>query len=186
LLVVRVLEEAFRLEISGGPAALVCSCAGPYRTRHRSHRGTKGLYTAEGWPSRRSKFDFTIGYDMLDDPSHLRLPVFAWLLIGDELEGRISTRPDLSEWRARPNFCNFIYSDPECPIRNEFFRVLSRRRHVVAPGKVLNNAPPIPNGARELEDWRTQRSSTKEASVSRSHSKISSETVTSLRNSPMV
>jgi hypothetical protein len=155
--VLRVLEEAFRLEIcrdSSRSGLLMC---GPYGTKHRSHRGTKVLYSAEAWPARRGEFDFTIGYDRLDNPSHLRLPVFAWLLMGDELDGRVSTKPDLSEWRARPNFCNFIYSDPGCPVRNEFFRVLSSRRHVVAPGKVLNNAPPIPNGARELEDWRTPK-----------------------------
>jgi hypothetical protein len=155
--VLRALEDAFRFEICVDPRDADLLMCGPFGTRHRSYRGTKVFYTAETWPYRRSEFDYTIGYEMLDHPSHLRLPLFAWLLIGDELEGRVWPKPDLEEWRRRPNFCNFVYSNPGTPTRNEFFRALSRRRHVVAPGAVLNNAAPIPDGARALEDWRTPK-----------------------------
>ncbi len=41
--------------------------------------------------------------------------------------------------REKTKFCNFIYSNPKCKIRNKFFSKLSQYKKVDAAGKLFNN-----------------------------------------------
>lgn len=43
---------------------------------------------------------------------------------------------------TKKKFCNFLYSNP-VPYREEFFRELSKYKKIDAPGKSMNNHPPI-------------------------------------------
>jgi alpha(1,3/1,4) fucosyltransferase len=55
--------------------------------------------------------------------------------------------------RSKTKFCAFLYSNP-VPYREEFFRALSAYKHVDAPGRSMNNMPPIdPPGT---FDWGTK------------------------------
>jgi len=59
--------------------------------------------------------------------------------------------------KEKKNFCNFIYSQDIQP-RNEFFKKLSKYKKVDAPGRCMNNMPPIgkhdtPKESRTSEDW---------------------------------
>jgi hypothetical protein len=100
--------------------------------------------------------DFTVGFDVSDRPTHMRFPSFASHLVGHSLDNDPIERPSYEDWRKRPEFCNFIYDNDGPPVRKEFFRALSRRRPVAAPGRVCNNAPPIPGG-RWVVDWRARK-----------------------------
>ncbi|MES2446447.1 MAG: glycosyltransferase family 10 [Bacteroidota bacterium] len=46
------------------------------------------------------------------------------------------------EFAKKTKFCNFLYSNP-IPYREEFFRQLSKYKKIDAPGKSMNNMPPI-------------------------------------------
>jgi hypothetical protein len=41
--------------------------------------------------------------------------------------------------RAKTKFCNFVVSNPRCPQRNQFFRMLNRRKRVDSGGRHFNN-----------------------------------------------
>jgi hypothetical protein len=149
----RVLRRAFEVELDPAAEILVC---GPYSLRHIRHGGTKVLWTHEPWDYNRGEYDFTVSFDPLNDPTHLRFPNFAAHMIGDALEGRTWRRPNFDVWRRRPYFCNFIYANEAAAARNAFFRALSRRRHIMSPGRVYNNTMPIP-GDRSVQDWRRRK-----------------------------
>jgi alpha(1,3/1,4) fucosyltransferase len=150
----RVLAEAFNVDVDASAPIMIC---GPYGRKHVLHHRTKILWTLEPWPYKPWEFDFTVSSSRVESRTHLRLPMFAESLLADRVEGRAWSRPDYATWKARPNFCNFIYSNPESLRRNDFFHRLSARRHVTAPGQVFTNADPIPVGGREERDWRAKK-----------------------------
>jgi alpha(1,3/1,4) fucosyltransferase len=147
---VRVLGCHFALRLAGGSSVVVC---GPYGRSHVRRIATKVCWSHEAWAVNRQDFDFTVGFDVLDDPTHLRFPSFASHLLGHGLDQDFWPRPSFEVWRERPHFCNFIYDNGAPPERKEFFEALARRRHVLAPGRVCRNTTPIPGG-RWIADWR--------------------------------
>jgi hypothetical protein len=87
--------------------------------------------------------DFAISFCRnIDSPKHMRIPHWVWRLNRHGISPRnfLSIERRLSEPGER--FCAFIYSH-RVPFREEFVRVLSRRRHVDAPGVSMNNMPRI-------------------------------------------
>jgi hypothetical protein len=54
-------------------------------------------------------------------------------------------------------FCNFVYSNHACGMRNAFFSMLTRERQVDAPGRVFNNVSSERLGARTDPDWPTKK-----------------------------
>ncbi len=56
--------------------------------------------------------------------------------------------------RGKTKFCSFLYADPCCAPRNEFFDLLSRHRRVDALGLLMRMHPRRPNTwPRFREDW---------------------------------
>jgi hypothetical protein len=145
------LRQRFDVVIEPNAPIVIC---GPFGKRHVRYRKTKVLWTGEPWPYTPGDYDFTVGFEESAAPTHLRFPLFVDTLAADELDGCAWELPDYDTWRARPHFCNFIYSNADSPVRNEFFDVLSRRRHVISPSSVRNNAPAIKNGERHASNWR--------------------------------
>src|SRR5262249_45582051 len=137
--IVRLLREAFEVRVDPNADITVC---GPFGCRHVWRTGTKVLCTGESAPYLRPAYDFSIDFDLTPRPRHLRWPLFMWELLRDRQDGVRPATRTLEEWRRRPGFCNFIYSNPHGRARNEFFDVLSRCRTVTAPGPVRRNSPP--------------------------------------------
>ena len=118
---------------------------------HLLSRGTNVALSAE--PTiRDGAADWTIDWRYLERDSHTRIPVWAYEFVGraDELR----QRPDpTSDDPASRRFCNFIYSNPHCGMRNAFFSMLNRKQRVDALGSVLNNASHPLLSERMSADW---------------------------------
>ena len=59
--------------------------------------------------------------------------------------------------KEKTKFCNFLYSQ-DVPARNEFFKILNKYKKIDAPGRCMNNMPPIgnhdtPKKSRTSKDW---------------------------------
>ena len=147
---VRLLSERFELEVARRSRILVF---GPFGTDHVIHRGTKVLLFLEPGPLPRNSFDFSLSWDYPRSPRELRFPGFYTSLIAGPGAARsLRERPSQPDWSRRAHFCNFVYSNKDARVRGEFFRELSKRAFVHAPGREENNTPPLAGG-RAAEDW---------------------------------
>lgn len=88
--------------------------------------------------------DYAIGTHRLSfDNRYFRIP-FAYAHADLAL---LSTHRTVNGDMANRNFCNFIYSNQRrgagTRIRNHFFTLLSKYKHIDSPGKAMNNMPSI-------------------------------------------
>lgn len=135
----RILAERWRIEIVDEPDFLIHSCIGKARHAHRRHRGVRIYYTGENIPADWASTDWAFTFDYSDHPRHVRLPLWP-LYVDPERLVKPAETPDVEAVRRRKTrFCGFVVSNPLCPVRNEFFRRLSRYRRVDAGGKLFNN-----------------------------------------------
>ncbi|MEX2176162.1 MAG: glycosyltransferase family 10 [Pirellulaceae bacterium] len=132
----RYLRELYDLEFSDTPDVLFYSCFG---RQHRRYKCLKIYYTGENRRPDWHHCDYAITYDHLDHPDHYRLPNYAHSGYG-QLQNLVKDQVNAEELlAAKTGFCNFIYSNPNCPPRNQFFRLLSKYKRVDAGGKLFNN-----------------------------------------------
>ncbi len=70
------------------------------------------------------------------DPRKYRLPTY--YQYGDMSE--LTIRPPVEEiLKRKTKFCNFVYSNPNCKKRNDFFKKLSKYKKVDSAGRFMNN-----------------------------------------------
>ncbi len=102
------------------------------------------FFTGENIRPNFNECDFAITFDHLNNqPRHYRLPLYA--LWGDvkQLLYPVNIEDVL---KNKTNFCNFVYSNPRCKIRNNFFRKLSKYKKIDSGGRFNNNiGKPIEN-----------------------------------------
>lgn len=87
---------------------------------------------------------FTFRHDEeVNHPRHMRLPNY--ILKGSAKKLIESKKIPLSEIKKeKTKFCNFLYFH-HVPLRDEFFKKLNKYKKVDAPGKCMNNIPPLGN-----------------------------------------
>jgi alpha(1,3/1,4) fucosyltransferase len=82
--------------------------------------------------------------DEINNPRYMRLPI----MTNDYQLKNLGIPPlkkniDMNKIKKeKTRFCNFIYSQ-DVPARNDFFTRLSAQKRVDAPGRCMNNMPPI-------------------------------------------
>jgi alpha(1,3/1,4) fucosyltransferase len=84
---------------------------------------------------RDCDFSFSC-YPNSDDSRNYRLPQY--YQYGDMEELTHKPRPE-EILAKKTKFCNFIYSNPSCKKRNEFFKKLSKYKKVDSAGRFMNN-----------------------------------------------
>ena len=95
-----------------------------YGNDHKRFKGTKIFYSGE---NKRPNFDecqfaFTFDYNQLEN--HYRLPLYA---LYDGFYEITSDRINQKKQEIqKTGFCNFIYSNQNAPVRNNFFKKLSK------------------------------------------------------------
>jgi alpha(1,3/1,4) fucosyltransferase len=131
----RLLNEHYELEISEQPDFLIYSCFGQ---QFRRHNGIRIFYTGENLRPNLDDCDFAFSFDYLNDPKHMRLPYWFLRHLAFPLgtKQNFDTRAVLAE---KTRFCNFVYSNKYCVIRNRLFRKLSKYKQVDAAGRLFNN-----------------------------------------------
>lgn len=127
-----------------------------FGNRHRSFPGRKIFFTSENVLPDFNECDFAISFCHLpDEPRHFRLPQYV-VYVDDPMSLVKDARFDAVEsLRAKTKFCNFIVSNPRCPQRNRFFRMLHRRRHVDSGGRHFNNlGTPVGDKMAFIKDYK--------------------------------
>ena len=126
-----LLSEMYELEFSDDPDLLLFL---PFGTDHLKYRCRKVFITGENVRPDFGICDYAFSFDYLDDPRNYRFPLALW--------GNVQTP---SGWdpekalRSKTRFCNFVYSNPSCRIRNQLFDKLSRYKCVDSGGRYKNN-----------------------------------------------
>jgi hypothetical protein len=110
----------------------IYSCFG---ASHRTFPGCKVFVTGENWRHDFRDADFCIGFDHISDDRYLRSPLWAWYERTEEL--RRPYGENITE--EKTEFCAFVVSNPDNPMRNRIFKELSRHRHVHSAGQLFNN-----------------------------------------------
>jgi uncharacterized protein YozE (UPF0346 family) len=125
------LADLYELEFSDDPDLLIFL---PFGTEHLKYRCRKVFITGENIRPDFHICDYAFSFDYLDDPKNYRFPLALW--------GSVQTPPDWDpeqELRKKTRFCNFVYSNPSCPLRNQIFKKLSRYKKVDSGGRYKNN-----------------------------------------------
>src|ERR1700722_5442619 len=70
----KLLSERFDLELCDQPDFLIYDC---YGHEHRLHSGVRIFYCGESDIPDYRECDYSLGSSKLDDPRHLRVPLYA-------------------------------------------------------------------------------------------------------------
>ena len=127
----------FDFEVSSSPQVLLY---GPYAGEMPKGRFVRVFIGCENLRPIMSECDWAFGVEhenLVGHPRYMRLA--RW---GDDapLVQREKNWPDIL--RAKSRFCAFIYAN-RIHYREAFFRALSRYKRIDAPGRAMNNMPPI-------------------------------------------
>jgi hypothetical protein len=107
---------------------------------HRAFHGRKIFYTSENVLPDFDACDHAITFCHLpDDPRHYRLPQYVFYIDEARRLTKGAGFDAAAMLRSKTKFCNFVVSNPRCPERNRFFRMLNRRKHVDSGGRHFNN-----------------------------------------------
>lgn len=134
-----LLRKHFPLAISSEPDILFFSCFG---VRHLSYRCHKIHYIGENIRPDFRIADRTLSFDYNNDHRNLRWPNYLMYLQGfdvSQLARRKDNRVVDEIVRDKNRFCALVVSNPIAQERLEFFRLLSKYKHVDSAGSVLNN-----------------------------------------------
>lgn len=106
--------------------------------------GTKVFWTGENIRQDMSKCDFAFGFDyeeQIKNKNYTRLPLYVYYGGGKDLIKQKNYNPK-KILSSKTKFCNYIYSK-DAKERTDFFKELSKYKKIDAPGKSINNSPPI-------------------------------------------
>jgi alpha(1,3/1,4) fucosyltransferase len=106
--------------------------------------GTKVFWTGENCRIDMTKCNYAFGFDYenkIKNKKYLRLPLYTYYGAGKNLiKPKTFNTKKIS--KSKTKFCNYIYSK-DAKERVNFFCSLDKYKRVDAPGKSMNNSPPI-------------------------------------------
>lgn len=105
------------------------------KTFHR-YKCIRIFYTGENLRPDFNECDFALSFDHSKDKRNLRLPLYVLYNDYPQLLNR-NVPDDLLKHKTK--FCCFVVSNPNNPVRNEFFKLLSNYKTVDSGGSYLNN-----------------------------------------------
>jgi len=127
----QILSELYDLEFSEDPELLIFL---PFGDQHLKYRCRKLFITGENVRPNFNVCDYAFSFDYLDNARNYRFPLALW----DK-----RTRPQ--DWSAemelqkKTRFCNFVFSNPSSPLRNQLYEKLSHYKKVDSGGRYKNN-----------------------------------------------
>jgi hypothetical protein len=101
------------------------------------HNAIKILFISENVRPNYWECDFSLSFDYSsNNGKNLRYPLYVMYgFIPQLLEKKC---PD-TILANKPNFCNMVVSNSNCKVRNNFFKLLNKKKNVDSGGKYLNN-----------------------------------------------
>ena len=137
---IRLLKKKYEVEISAEPDLLFFSYFG---TEHLKYKCHKVQYLGENVSPDFRFTDYAISFDHLENPRHLRLPLYAIVIEErnylDSLLRNKNMAQEEIELHEKKGFCSFVVSNKLTRSRIDFFHKLNEYKKVDSGGKVLNN-----------------------------------------------
>ncbi len=131
-----LLRSRFPVEVTDDPDFLIYS---HNSNLHRLYTCKKIYWTSEVYAPDWRECDYAMTHHILEDPRHLRLPLYATWVKAEDL---VRKPGEVEEWLPRKTkFCCFFssYLNRKTEHRGRFFHLLSGYKRVDAGGKALNN-----------------------------------------------
>lgn len=126
-----LLSEDYDIDITDNPDLLIYSVFG---RNHLRYNCTKIFYSGENIGPNYNECDYSMCHDWIDNTRHYRLPLY---LLYDGYYDLLNKKVDDSLLERK--FCNFIVSNSESSIRNNFFNKLNNIKRVDSGGRYMNN-----------------------------------------------
>ena len=125
--------------------------------QYRLQNGVKIYWSQELYGPNWKECDYAIIPHLVEDSRAYYLPIYAFDGMADKLV-RPSVPDPVAIRSAKPHFCSLLcaYADHTTQKRQEFFRILNRRRKVDSAGPALNNTGfrvPKENRYQSKIDW---------------------------------
>ncbi len=139
-----LLKEEFDVKISSQPDYLFFSVFG---NTHRNYNCKKIFYTGENVSPPLEYCQWSFSFDYLNDSRNYRLPHY--LLYDGYYE--LMREKKIEDWMANRKFCNFVASNPNCQVRNQFVEQLSKYKKVDSGGRWMNNIGFAVSNKREFQ-----------------------------------
>lgn len=151
-----LLSERYHLVLDPvNPEILFYSYLGKKDVRKKTFHRYKCIrifYTGENLRPDFNECDFSLSFDHFDDTRNLRLPLYVLYNDFPELINR-QVSDDLLKQKTK--FCCFVVSNPNNPVRNEFFHLLSNYKTVDSGGRYLNNiGGPVEDKIQFMKDYK--------------------------------
>jgi hypothetical protein len=139
----RVLRKRYDVEINDKPDFIFYGDGGH---RHRLYTCPRIFFSGEATKPNFRECDFALTSHYLNDPRHLRLPLYVWYVKPEEL---IKTPTEPEQWlRQKKKFCAIVIRNHRARKRIDFFEHLNRHKQVDSGGAYLNNiGGPIGDGS---------------------------------------
>lgn len=137
----KFLQKHFDVVISAQPDYLFCSV---YSYNHLKFKDCiKILYTGENLVPDFNLFDYALGFHFIDfNDRYMRFPLYVLYSSNYNKTVWENTFQNFSNKELiERSFCNFVYSNSSNsdPLREKFFRELSKYKKIDSGGKYLNN-----------------------------------------------
>jgi len=123
--------------------------------RHLLACGTKLSVSAEARVAPAGSAHWYVDGRYRPEDNHLRLP--PWYSAATHQPAASVLALLLAPEPEHRRFCNFIYSNPRCVMRNAFFEALNAREHVDALGEAYRNASHPLLSIRGNDKWQTSK-----------------------------
>ncbi len=108
-----------------------------FGTEHYGYNCVKIFFTGENIRPNFQECDWALTFDYSENPRNYRLPLYAFY---EDVNKLTLPKPPIDElFKEKTKFCNFIYSNPSCKKRNEFFKKLSKYKKVDSAGRLYRN-----------------------------------------------
>lgn len=117
------------------PDFLMYSCFG---TDFLKYNCIRIYFIGESFPIYWKDCDWAFSSHYINNSRHYRLPIYAYMN-EDVAQLTIDKKEPQKILAEKTGFCNFIYSNPACKARNNFFKHLCQYKKVDSAGRLMNN-----------------------------------------------
>ena len=136
-----LLSAKYDIEFSDKPDVLFYS---GYGNQHLAYNCTRIFYSPENHRPDFSSCDYAITFDYLDNPRHLRMPLWALYYISYNKKDLAQSYLSLDEvsrfdeWSRRKHFCCMMVASDFAKERITFYHLLNEKKSVDSVGKWKN------------------------------------------------
>lgn len=135
-----LLIQQYTVCIDENPELLFYSC---YNKEYLKYNCTRIFYTAENIRPDFTACDFAFTFDYNSRKNHFRLPLYSMYVdlldMKDKIQSSLSREEAIKIWRSKSKFCCMVVSNANATKRLDFFKALSKIKHVDSGGGTLNN-----------------------------------------------